>query len=505
MAVDFQRADYEKALPNWEMVSDACAGEDAVKERDRVKVTATGVQVTFAQKRYLPMPNPHDLSQANLLRYQQYLQRAVYTNYTGYTLAGLVGLAFKRPPEVDVEGVDYLLDDASGSGVSLFQQMQNTTESVLQKGRHGLWVDYPTTPGGASRADMDSGMVRANIISYQPEQVINWRTEKVGAAVRLALVVIRECVEEVAEDGYSTEEVEQYRVLRLSNLRYVQTESGIEAVEASTNAYSVEVYRATDGGFDLVDATTPVDGAGNTWDTIPFVFVGATDNDTSIDKAPLYDMAVVNLAHYRNSADEEDAGFFMGQVQPVIIGLDEAWRDWLQEKEIYVGSRSPIPLPEGGDMKLLQSSENTMIERMKEDKQQQIVAIGARLIQPGQATKTATEAQNDREAEHSILSLVVENVSEAYTQCVMWCAQYMNVSGDKWVSVNREFMDLALDPVMLGAIVAAWQGGAIPKTDVFGYLRRVGLIDPDKTDDDIEAELESDPAGLGLDAIPPTD
>lgn len=503
MAVDYQREDYKKALPDWELVSDVCAGERAIKDRDRVNLSA--IATSFAYKRYLPMPNPTDSSQENIYRYAQYLQRAVFTNYTGYTLAGLVGLAFKRPPETEISGVDYLLDNANGKGVGLFQQMQNTTEGVLQKGRYGLWVDYPVTPGGASRADMESGKVRANIISYSPEQIINWRTDQVGAITRLSLVVIRECVEVVGEDGFSVEESERYRVLRLSTLRYQNGDRGLSASESATLAYSIEVHAKTDAGFEIVEAYTPLQSNGDTWEEIPFTFVGATDNDTEIDKAPLYDMAVVNVAHYRNSADEEDAGFFMGQVQPVIIGLDEQWRDWLQDKEIYVGSRTPIPLPEGGDMKLLQSSENMMIERMKADKQQQIVSIGARLIQPGQAVKTATEAQNDREAEHSILSLVVENVSEAYTLAVNWCGAYMGSEGGYFVAVNREFMDLQLDPVMLGAMVAAWQGQALPKSDLFAYLRRVGVIDSDKTDEEIEAELEVEPVGLGLDAVATTD
>ena len=235
---------------------------------------------------------------------------------------------------------------------------------------------------------------------------------------------------------------------------------------------------------------------------IPFTFIGATDNNATIDHAPLYDMSVINLTHYRNSADYEDSCFFIGQAQPWISGLDTQWRDWMVDQKMYVGSRSPIMLPELGKFGIEQAQPNTLVKEAMDQKEAQMVALGARLVQKGQAIKTATEAQADNEAEHSVLSLVVENVSEAYTAALGWAAQFMRVSGSPFIEINRDFNEYTMDAQKLTATVAAWQAGAIPLSDMLSSFKRAGIVDSERTDDDIMGELEAQDTGLGLDAEP---
>ena len=61
------------------------------------------------------------------------------------------------------------------------------------------------------------------------EDIINWRIEKVGANHVLSLVVLKECAQQVTEDGFGTQEVDQYRVLRLAGGVYV-----IEFISSTT-------------------------------------------------------------------------------------------------------------------------------------------------------------------------------------------------------------------------------------------------------------------------------
>lgn len=46
---------------------------------------------------------------------------------------------------------------------------------------------------------------------------------------------------------------------------------------------------------------------------IPFSFFGAQNNDASVDKSPLEDLADVNILHYGNSATVEESGFISSQ------------------------------------------------------------------------------------------------------------------------------------------------------------------------------------------------
>src|SRR5690606_10008160 len=112
--------------------------------------------------------------------------------------------------------------------------------------------------------------------------------------------------------------------------------------------------------------------------------------------------------------------------------------------------------------KMVQSQGNTQAEREREYVEKQMIAIGARLIQPGSAPKTATESQSENENEHSVLSLAVANVNEAYFKCVEWIKQFMGVVGDHKYEINQEFTRPNLDANMIMALIALWQSGKWP-------------------------------------------
>ncbi len=468
--VTFQRKDFCRAREDWELVSDACAGSKEIKARG---------------EKYLPKPNPDDNSKENLDRYKSYLARAVYYNATGQTLRGMVGAAFRKEPVITVPpDMDYVKDDADGQGVSLYQQSQSVLANVLKKGRHALYVDYPAIDGPLSLAAQKSQAIRASIVSVNAEQIVNWRTMQIGGIHRLSQVVISECVDVDTPDGFGANELHQYRVLNLIEGRYV-----------------VEIWRkAADDSWVIFDSRIPLDGSGQPWDIIPLVFVGTENNDSNIDPAPLLDLAHLNIAHYRNSADYEDSCFFVGQAQPWMAGLTEDWRDWMQKTGIYIGSRTPILLPEGGSFGIAQAQPNTLVKEAMDAKEKQMVSLGARLIQPGQAVKTATQAQAENEAQHSVLSLCIGNVSEAYEQALAWVARFMGASAEGiQFALNQEFIEHRLDAPTLSAVVAAWQSGILPRSEVFNLFRSGGIVSQDKTDEDLSAEIESDPSGLNLD------
>lgn len=459
--VTFAREEYSFALPSWRLIDDVVAGSRAVKSRGQT---------------YLPKPNPDDTSAENDTRYNQYLARAVFYNVSSRTLQGLTGAAFRKNPILDKpSALDYIENDIDGSGVSVYQQSQHVLREVLKIGRHGLLADYPTTEGAVSRADMDAGRVRATIASYSANQIINWRTERIGAIHKLVLVVLKERAERIMPDGFGIDYFDRYRVLRLRD-----------------GVYTQETWSNDRSGLHVEQEEFPVrNGSGGFWDRIPFTFVGSNNNEASIDPAPMYDMAEVSIAHYRNSADYEDSVYFIGQAQPWMSGLSEEWRNWIQEQGLYVGSRSPILLPQGGQFGITQAMPNTLAREAMDQKEDQMVALGARLIQPGSASKTATEAKADTENEHSVLSLAVANVNEAYMSCLEWMGQFMNVSGESRYEINQEFTAPNIDAQMLTALIQAWQSGKYPEADLWSQLRKYGLIDEEKDDEQIREELDT--------------
>ena len=52
---------------------------------------------------------------------------------------------------------------------------------------------------------------------------------------------------------------------------------------------------------------------------------------------------------------------------------------------------------------------------------------------------------------------------------------------------------------MITALVGLWQQGGFAKADLRAYLRKLGLIAPERTDLQIDGELEEQGDGLDLD------
>lgn len=469
--VDFKRKDYEDSLKDWGLVEDVCAGERTVK---------------YKKDKYLPRPNPQDKSRENQKRYEQYLLRAVFYPATDRTLTGLVGAVFTESPVLTVDsGLSFIEKDCDGKGVSLDQQAQKVLAAVMKKGRAGLLVDYPKVEGGASKADMQKGGIQANILHVSADQIINWRVERVGGQYRLALVVISEQVEEVKEDGFGTESIDQIRALRL-----------IDGV------YTVEIYRSGDKGkWVLHESMIPQTGPGAHWNEIPFTFVGAENNDPDIDPAPLLGLANLNLAHYRNSADYEEGVYMHGQPTLALnIGdMDQDDFDKANPDGAVVGARGGLILGSGGSAQLMQMEANSAAFEAMSHKEKQMVALGARLIEKGSAVKTATQERNENAEEHSVLSLAAANISDAYTKALVWVARFMKSAETGTYELSQEFASLDLDGPTLNGLVALFNTGKWPERDFWNRLRKGGLIDADKSDDEIREELETSNTGLGLD------
>lgn len=471
------RPEYDAKLVSWKLVRDAVKGSEAVK--------CGG---------YLPEVNCHDTSDENRQRNKDRLNGAVYVNATGRTLAALSGIAFAKWPEITLPvGLEYLEEDADGSGVGLVNQAQFTVNDLMQTGRAGLLVDYPKATKPASRAQQEAGELRATVAFYAAEAIDSWRMVKRGALNLIGMVKLKEVREDW--DGFERIEVNRYRVLSLGRL---STED-----ETAAERYVVQIYEADNSGsWSIVEEYAPLNGAGQPWKVIPFSFIGATNNDSAPDQAPLYDLADLNIAHFRNSADHEEALHFAAQPQVWITGADEQWLAAMQKAGIYVGSRAIGCAPQGGDVKILQSEPVSALSEEMKAKLDTMAALGARLVTQGEASKTATQAGGEERTSHSVLSLVCDNVSDAYRKALEWVAEFMAVSGEVDFTIGTEFAGIQFDAQQMAQALAAVQAGKLPEADFWTYCRSIGLIDASKDDEAVREELSAQAPPLVLDTVP---
>ena len=360
MSIDFKNPKYRDNVDKWELVNDICDSNNL--------------------KKYLVQLNPKDVSVENVERNSQFFKRSVFAAVAGYTSRGFVGKAFTKPPTLEVpEELEYVSTDINGAGASIYQQSQEVMRDVIRVGRSGLLVDFPTTDGEVSRADILNGNIFATITRFDCRQIINWQTERVGSKVMPTLVVLTSTVSEPKSDGYEFELKEIWIELALEEGVYVQRE-----------------WRRNDHNeYYVYSETVPRDGFGNTLDYLPFVFVGSEMNTSSVDHPPMYDLAKINLGHYNNSAIYEDSVFTVGQVQPWMSGLNQETIELMQSNNMYIGSGRLIGVPSGETFGFAQASPNMLAREAMMDKVELMIGLGAMFLRSGGAAKTATQIDGE--------------------------------------------------------------------------------------------------------------
>lgn len=464
--VAYTRQELIDRLPDYRLIDDTLSGERAVKD---------------GRTRYLPMPNAADVSLDNIERYHSYIQRAAFFPFSRKTLSGMVGYAYARDPEIELPTLlDVLETDSDGAGLSLTQLSKRSLAHTLAYGRTGLFVDYPVKTSETTLKELQDGDIHPTITIYNPKQIRNWRTKVRGAKLVLSLVVLRE-KHTFNDDGFKEQTGVQYRVLKLD----------------ANDVYQVEIWRgATYDSTDYVliaeESGTPTNSQGQNWNEIPFSFIGSENNDPDPDHPPMLDLCNLNIAHYRNSADYEEAVFIVGQPTPVIAGLDAKWYKDVMKERVGFGSRGGIVLPVGGSAELLQINETTMAFEAMKHKEDQALALGAKLISNNQSEVTATEAKIDDTSEASVLSTCIQNVVAAYEKALNWCAAFVGTTDAGTFLINTNFDLSTMDAATRLQLLKEWQAGAISFTEYRENLRKSGITSQD--DETAKKEIEEEEA-----------
>ena len=463
MSVDDLHQDYSAALPRWRLV------DDIADERNLAEYVYN-LDVTGDKKRN-----------------DDFKQRASFTGVTGFTEAGLVGIAYDNEPEITLPAtLEYLRKNVDGAGLDFAQQILAATGQVLRKDRAALFVTYPARTGDTSVAEQRAGKAVATIQMIRAERVINWWTTTEGATTQLAGVVFTDTME--TRDGFDVE--------RENILRSLTLEGGL---------FVDQKWRKDDSGqWQSFDYIEPLKGDGSRWASIPFTFIGGSDNTPWIRTAPLYPLAKKNADHLNNSAINERTIWFAGHIQPVADEIDPAMFEAMAgEAKFEVGSGNML-VAKGFRYEV--ANANTAARQGMLDKFAEMQAIGARILQPGTVAKTATQAAGEEKVSHSILSLAVVNVEDAYNVALAWCVEYMRCP-EAYIALSRDFMLPAMVPEMLDRLLQMFDRGLIGTNEVHRSLTRAKIVDPELTADEYRDEVDArgggetmpDMGGGGLD------
>lgn len=457
MPITSTHAEYSANTERWRRNRAACAGQDEVKQETTL---------------FLPDDSATDLSAEARNRYLRYLMRAVWLPVSSYTKQGLLGMVFRAPPKTDLPSqLEYMLENADGSGLSLEQCAKIYTGEAIEVGRCGILAEYPESEPGLSAEQVAARNLQARLTTYRAESIDNWKFELIGGILKLTMVKLCELTE-IEKDEFLYENQTRYRVLRLRDGVYTQA-----------------VY--DDSGDVITEEFAPTDFSGSTFDHIPFHFIGSETNRPDVDKAVISGIVDLNTAHFQVTADHaKNLHIHSGGTLALTSDMsNEQWKE-ANPNGITVGADQGIFLGATGSATLIQLEATSASDTRLKALEDQMLAVGAHLITPS-VQETAEAARIDASSKASALLTATDNVSEAVEAALEDAARFMG--GDPAAvefELNREFFPRGVDSTAVMASIQLLDRGVIALADVRDSLRGTPYLNAGRTDDELDSEAE---------------
>jgi len=465
--------EYKKYTEKWAKCRACDQGEDAVKA---------------AGDKYLPR-----LTKQSQEDYEAYKKRASFYAATSRTVSGLVGIMFRKDPEFDSTlsetAKEKFLPNAGGTQESFNNFAEVCAHNIVLTSRGGVLVDFPDE-------------VDASAFPYwthYPETcVCNWRVETVDGEPNVTtLVVLRETHDELLDDGFTHEEKTYYRVLELlrsksdsdrfyvSQTLWEQVKDPVASGSSGTSGAAKKNVK-----FRLVKDEVYMNAIGRFISRIPFVFLGAKGNTSTISKPPVLDIANVNLSHYRNSADLEHGRHFTALPTPWAAGFKVDSGEGL-----YIGSQkawvSESPNATCGFLEYTGQGLGAL-ERALESKESQMAVLGARMLEePKRAVESADTHKQRGMGEQSVTAALADALEESLQSLLDITHQMQplatNSSVAPKVTLNKDFGAHDMSPEVLRILMDSVQQGLLSYPTLFHNLRKAELLPEGLT---VEQELD---------------
>lgn len=486
--VTTQHPQYLASTHKWQRARDVTGGEDRVK--------AAGAL-------YLPK-----LTDQTEDEYNAYRDRALFFNATSRTVEAFTGMIFRKEPTEELPAeLDQFKADANLHGQSFFDYEKAIIREVLTVGRAGTLVDW------------SDDEARPYVAQYEAEQILNWKTGRVGGKTVLTLVVLKESVDadeirrlegktwqtpaakkpDVKRSGGKTfntraetgpadggEQAGEFKHTMKEQIRVLRLDQ-----TGAAPVYTVDIWRKDAAGkFEKV--LTIIPKRREAVPLIPFVFHGPNNLLPDVDRPPIDDIAVINLSHYRSSADLEHGRHFTGLPTVFAAGFDA-------NKTYRIGSAaawvSTDVQAKAGYVEFTGQGLDSLVKAL-EQKEQQMAVLGARMLQQEKrVAETENTALLRTTGEQASLSQIAITASESFAmiyRLALWWKSAADSTledvGEKvTVELNTDFNPTQMPPALVSALVSAAQQGYLSKDSVVTQLKRGELVGGNRS---VEEELK---------------
>jgi hypothetical protein len=443
----------------WRRMRDVVAGEDAIKR---------------AGETYVPK-----LDSMADDEYQAYVGRGFFYNASARTIAGYLGMVFRKDPIINLGGVNNVVenfkafqDDVDLLGTGLQAYARDVVSDVLTVGRAGTLVDWHEEEA------------RATFCFYRAENILNWRETRINGRMVLSMLALSECVSvENPEDPFTTIDIEQVRVYRL-------TPNGEQMMCVVSVWQQVKQDNQEKPEWQVVSTATPM-RRGVPLSFIPFVFHGTHNTRPDVEIPPLNDVAVANVAHFKVDVDYKHGLHFTALPTAWVAGFDKA-------TTLKIGSTAAwVTDTVGATAGFLEFKGEGLgtFEKAMDRIERLLSVLGARLLESHKRVSESAEALAIRQGgENSVIGDMAAAISQGLTEALrmlVWWHGTQDAPADVTMNtaacqLNADYDVQSLAASDIVAMVYAWQQSAISRDTLHYRLERGEILPPGRT---IEEEL----------------
>lgn len=365
--------------------------------------------------------------------YEAYVNRAAYYNVTERTALALIGALMRKP--YTLEGNEPVTDSTNFA-----EFIQSCYLELMLTARQGILVDY------------DEVKQSPKLVAYCTEDVINW-------SERYIIIQESRSVPN-PKDEYEPITETIWRELRIDDEGY----------------YEVRLWReAGRNKFEIFEVISPlVRGARLT--AIPFYWVTPYDNSTELYNPPLYNLAVLNIQHFKVSTDYSQGLHMLALPTPWIAG-DIFTTDGSVPKEINIGTDTFLHITQESKIGFLEFSGSGLgsIAAQLTSIEEQMFNMGSRLLMPKKGIESA-EALQIRAGSESAALETMTNALENGLQRALETYDLWLGAGVSTLTLNRDFTAAKIDPSTLTALISAYTQGVISLDSLLTQLFQGEII-----------------------------
>ena len=437
-------AAYQRMANFWGLIEDLKEGTYKIRSEHRKYLPQLEREVDDSYDRRL--------SRSNVVPFMQRIEKM------------LAGMLVRKPVRLD--GVSDLvreqLFDVSLEGDDLNVWLYTTARTVISYGHCGVLVDAPK----------DGEKVRPYWVTYEPKNILGWRTEVIDGVRQLTQLRLMEQV--VEPDGkYGEKIVKQIRVLEPGRF---------------------EIHRKDKKGeYKLHD-----EGEMSIKDKIPFSVAYSNRVGYYESRSPLYDIAELNLKHYQIQSDLDNILHISSVPLLAVFGYPNS-------DEITTGPSEALSLPPESRMEYISPSSDSYESQFRrlEDLKDQIntlslaAVLGQKLVGETAEAKRIDRSQND-----STMMVVAQQMQDLIDNCLKFHSEYLNEPNAGSSFVNRDFVTARLEPQEIQSLLALFTAGTISQETLLTQLSSGEILGDDFS---VEEEVEATQAGGLIEMEAPTE